>query len=78
MKLHGSEAQDFRETNFFVRFLIRYIGKKVDGFGIHTSDELENFEALGFDKTKFYFVKNAMTIHAELPENFDEKTKRER
>ena len=28
MKLHGSEAQDFRETNFFVRFLIKYISRK--------------------------------------------------
>ena len=75
MKLHGSEAQDFRETNFIVRFLIRYIGKKTDGFGIHTSDELENFKALGFDESKFYFVKNAVTIHENLPADFDRKHK---
>ncbi|CAN5832330.1 glycosyltransferase [soil metagenome] len=75
LKLHGSEAQDFRETNFFARFLIRYISRKVDGFGIHTSDELENFEALGFDKNKFYFVKNAVTIHERLPADFERKQK---
>ncbi len=76
MKLHGSEAQDFTETNFVIRFLIKYIGKKTDGFGLHTSDELENFLALGFDKNKFYFVKNAVTIHKNLPENFERRQKR--
>ena len=75
MKLHGSEAQDFRKTNIFARFLIRYISRKVDGFGIHTSDELNNFEALGFDESKFYFVKNAVTIHENLPADFDRKHK---
>ena len=75
MKLHGSEAQDFRETNFIVRFLIKYISRKTDGFGIHTSDELENFKALGFDESKFYFVKNVVTIHENLPNDFARKHK---
>ena len=70
------EAQDFRKTNFVVRFLIKYISRKVDGFGIHTSDELENFAALGFDKSKFYFVKNAITIHDNLAKDFTRKHKR--
>jgi glycosyltransferase involved in cell wall biosynthesis len=80
LKLHGSEAQDFVETNFLARFLIDYIARKVDGFGIHTSDELKNFENLGFDKNKFYFVKNAITIHEDLPEDFarGQKAKDER
>lgn len=75
LKLHGSEAQDFAGTNFFVRFLINYLAKKVGGFGIHTSDELKNFENLGFDKGKFYFVKNAITLHADLPADFGREQK---
>ncbi len=62
LKLHGSEAQDLTKTNFLGRFLIRYIRRKVHGFGIHTHDELENFKALGFDADKFFFVKNALTF----------------
>ena len=69
-KFHGSEAQDFFQTNFLIRFLIKYIAKKADGFGIHTWDELSNFERLGFEKDKFYFVKNAITIHEDLARNF--------
>lgn len=75
LKLHGSEAQDFQNVHFLMRFLIKYLAQKVDGFGIHTSDELKNFEKLGFDKNKFYFVKNAITIHENLPSNFSRKHK---
>ncbi len=75
LKLHGSEAQDFTKANVFVRFLIKYISKKTAGFGIHTSDELENFKVLGFDKNKFYFVKNAVTIHENLQNDFERKYK---
>lgn len=76
-KLHGSEAENFRNANFIVRFLIGYLKKKVDGFGVHTKEELENFECLSFDKNKFYFVKNAVTIHENLPEKFARKPKTE-
>ncbi len=74
-KFHGSEAQDFFDTNIFIRFLIKYIAKKADGFGIHTTDELTNFECLGFEKGKFYFVKNTITIHQSLSNNFSQKHK---
>ena len=74
-KLHGSEADKFENANFFVRFLISYLKERVDGFGVHTREELENFARLGFDKNKFYFVKNAVTIHEQLPENFARETK---
>lgn len=74
-KLHGSEADKFENANFFVRFLINYLKRKVDGFGVHTKEELENFARLGFDKSKFYFVKNAVTIHKHLSENFVRNTK---
>ncbi len=69
-KLHGSEAERFRNANFIVKRLIDYLKNKVDGFGVHTREELANFAALGFDERKFHFVKNAVTIHADLPDGF--------
>ena len=76
-KLHGSEAENFIKANFFVRFLINYLKRKVDAFGIHTSEEKANFLRLGFDERKFYFVKNAVTIHENLDKNFA-KTQKEK
>ncbi len=70
LKLHGSAAEEFARANFLTRILIDYLKKNVDGFGVHTTEEKANFLRLGFDAGKFYFVKNAVTIHAGLPENF--------
>lgn len=75
-KVHGSEAEKFAETNFLIRFLINYLCKKVDGLGIHTLEEKENFLQLGFDENKFFFVKNAVTIHENLAENFSRSNKK--
>ena len=74
-KLHGSEAENFKSANFSIRFLINYLKKKVDGFGVHTAEEKANFQRLGFDEKKFYFVKNAVTIHDDLPEKFVRRQK---
>ncbi len=70
LKLHGSEAERFEDANFVVRALIRYLQRRVDGFGVHTREELANFVRLGFDERKFSFVKNAVTIHEHLAEDF--------
>lgn len=69
-KVHGSEAEKFANTNFIIRFLINYLKKRVDGFGIHTAEEKENFLRLGFDEKKFYYVKNAVTVHEGLKDNY--------
>ncbi|MBS1795767.1 MAG: glycosyltransferase family 4 protein [Acidobacteria bacterium] len=70
MKIHGSAAEDFRDAGFLSRKLIDYLIERVDGLGVHTSEEKANFLALGFDAKKFYFVKNAVTIHEDLPADF--------
>lgn len=75
LKIHGSEAERFKETNLIVKFLIKYLAKKVDGFGIHTTEEKTNFLRLGFDENKFYFVKNAITIHENLDAEFSRPQK---
>lgn len=70
LKIHGSEAEKFEKANFFVRFLIDYLKRKVDAFGVFTTEELANFLQLGFDEKRFYFVKNVVTIQENLDENF--------
>jgi glycosyltransferase involved in cell wall biosynthesis len=74
-KVHGSEAENFQQTNFLIRVLIKYLQQKVDGFGIHTHEEKENFVRLGFDEKRFYFIKNTITIHENLAENFSRPLK---
>lgn len=69
MKLHGSMADEMQNANPLIRRLIRYISKKVDGFGYHTQEELQAFIKLGFDEKKFYPVKNAVTVHLDLPKD---------
>lgn len=70
LKIHGSEAKILESKNPFIRILRNYLNKNVDGFGIHTHEEKENFLSGGFSDEKFYFVKNAVTIAENLPENF--------
>jgi glycosyltransferase involved in cell wall biosynthesis len=70
LKLHGSEADRFGNANVAVRALISYLRRRVDGFGVHTREELESFTRIGFDAAKFSFVKNAVTIHREIPDGF--------
>lgn len=71
MKLHGSEAEEFANASWLTRRLIRYIARRVDGFGYHTREELDAFVRLGFDPSKFFPVRNAVTIHNDLPADFE-------
>ena len=75
LKIHGSEAEKFEKTSFPIKFLIKYLARKVDGLGIHTSEEKSNFLKLGVDEKKFYFVKNAVTIHENLDSKFSRSQK---
>lgn len=75
LKMHGTAPAEFIKTNFFIRFLINYLKNRVDGFGIHTFEERDDFLRLGFEEEKFYFVKNAVTIHQDLPAAFTRRHK---
>lgn len=75
LKLHGSEAEKFENSNFLIKFLINFLAQKVDGFGVHTQEEKANFLRLGFAEEKFYFVKNAVTIHENLDSGFSKTQK---
>lgn len=71
VKLHGGMAEDFSGINFLFRRLIGYLRKNVDGWGYHTHEELEAFVKLGFDRSRFYPVRNATTIHKDIPADFE-------
>jgi glycosyltransferase involved in cell wall biosynthesis len=75
VKLHGSMAEDFGKAGFPFRQLIGYLQRKVDGWGYHTREELEAFLGLGFDREKFYPVRNSITIHDEIPSDFERRQK---
>ena len=70
LKLHGSESGILKSANPLVAVLISYLKSRVDGFGVLSSEEKSNFIRAGFAAEKFYQVKNAVTIGADLPENF--------
>jgi glycosyltransferase involved in cell wall biosynthesis len=75
LKMHGTAAEEFAGTNFAVRFLINYLAKRVNGFGIHSVEELNNFKRLGFEEKKFYFEKNAVVIDEDLFATFPRRQK---
>lgn len=70
LKIHGSEAKYLESKNYFITRLRNNLKKRVDGFGVHTQEEKNNFVQAGFDERKFYFVRNAVTIAENLPEDF--------
>lgn len=75
LKIHGSEAEKHESANFLTRFLINYLSRKTDAFGVFTTEELANFRRIGFDENKFYFVKNAITIQENLSPDFTRRQK---
>ena len=75
MKLHGSEAEEFAKASRLTRRLIRYIANRADAFGYHTREELDAFVRLGFDPAKFFPVRNAVTIHGDLPAGYERPQK---
>jgi len=65
LKLHGSEASGFQSLIRY-KILISWLKKNVDGFGVLSNEELATFEQLGFDRRKFFLVKNVVKF--EVPD----------
>jgi glycosyltransferase involved in cell wall biosynthesis len=76
LKFHGSDVDLLEKANFALRFLIRGLIKNADGIGLLSTEERRGFIDAGFDETKFFVVKNALTIfpRKSFPpvENFSE------
>lgn len=76
LKLHGSEADAFFKAGFLKRRLISFLKDNVDGFGVFTREEKENFLKLGFDEKKLFFCKNAISFSKDIS-NFPDRKHRE-
>lgn len=74
LKIHGSEAPVLASKNLLIRFLRNHLKNRVDGFGIHTKEEKQNFIAAGFTEAKLFFDKNAITVFERLPERSGPET----
>jgi glycosyltransferase involved in cell wall biosynthesis len=74
LKIHGSESRFLESENFLIVRLRNYLKTRVDGFGIHTSEEKQNFLRAGFSAEKLFFDKNATTVHARLPPREEPET----
>ena len=74
LKIHGSEASVLASANPLTVFLRNYLKKRVDGFGIHTREEKQNFLDAGFAEEKLFFDKNATTVSERLPERIEPQT----
>ena len=66
LKIHGSETARFGSSNLVINLLIRYLIRRVDGFGIFTREEMAGFRRLGVPASKLFIVKNAIFIAAPL------------
>jgi len=70
VKLHGSTADDLQDPGPLFRMLIRYLRRKVDGWGYFTREELDSFVKLGFEPARFFPVRNAIDLDREVPADF--------
>lgn len=62
LKLHGSDPKSMLTANAIVRFMIGYLKKRVDGFGVLSNEERKGFSDLGFPADKLFVVKNAIVM----------------
>lgn len=71
LKIHGAGAHLIDPRSFVYRRLIRYIDRRVSGYGVFTEDELQSFRGHGLAETKFHIVRNVVELGrplAEMPE----------
>lgn len=71
VKLHGSTAETFQDPGLLFGLLIRYLQRNVDGWGYFTREELEAFVNLGFERARFFPVKNAIDLDRDIPADLD-------
>ncbi len=70
LKLHGSLANEFVGRRSPSNFLIESLRRRIDAFGVFTREERGDLLKLGFDDSRLYRVKNAITVGPEIPGEF--------
>jgi glycosyltransferase involved in cell wall biosynthesis len=60
LKFHGSDARLLKTTNPLLRSLGHYLLSRVDGIGVLSSEERDNFLDAGVPEEKIFVVKNVV------------------
>lgn len=67
LKMHGSEKELLETTNAAKRLMRQSLFAKIDGIGVLSSEEKENFTRAGVSAEKIFVVKNAVRVPENLP-----------
>ena len=67
LKFHGSDARLLKTTNPLLRSLRRYLLSRVDGIGVLSSEERDNFLGAGVPENKVFVVKNVVEKNSQQP-----------
>ena len=70
LKVHGASLHEFTRPSLLYKVLIRYLGSRVDGFGIHTEDEMNGLERLGLDRERFHVILNSVVVDDAKPQGY--------
>lgn len=67
LKFHGSDARLLKISNPLLRSLVRYLVSRVDGIGVLSSEERDNFLGAGVPENKVFVVKNVVEKNSQQP-----------
>jgi glycosyltransferase involved in cell wall biosynthesis len=67
LKFHGSDAQLLKTSNPLLRSLGRYLLSRIDGIGLLSSEERDNFLDAGIPWNKIFVVKNIVEENHQEP-----------
>jgi len=65
VKFHGSDAALFETNRASLRALVCFVLARVDGIGLLSAEERENFRRAGVDRRKLFVVKNVVAEGAD-------------
>lgn len=61
LKFHGSNLGLLSSANPFIRMLLQFVIRRASGVGVLSDEERDAFASAGFDESKVFVVKNAVT-----------------
>lgn len=64
LKMHGSDNELLDSNNKIKRMLWKYLLKKIEGIGVLSSEEKDNFVKAGVGQEKIFVVKNVVGVNA--------------
>ncbi len=60
IKFHGTDDDLLRSNNRIIRFMLRKVEQRADGFGVLSKDDYLKYCSAGFAKEKLFIVKNSI------------------